>query len=62
MLFASSSNAGRAGTADILREVAALIDQGRLRPVVGDVLPLSQARRAHELLAGRHFGKIVLEP
>jgi NADPH:quinone reductase-like Zn-dependent oxidoreductase len=30
--------------------------------VVGRVYPLSQAREAHELLAGRHFGKIVLVP
>jgi NADPH:quinone reductase-like Zn-dependent oxidoreductase len=30
--------------------------------VVGKVLPLAQAREAHELLAGNHFGKIVLVP
>jgi NADPH:quinone reductase-like Zn-dependent oxidoreductase len=30
--------------------------------VVGAVLPLSQAREAHELLAAHHFGKIVLVP
>jgi len=62
LLFASSSNAGRAGTAEVLTEVARLVEQGTVRPVVGRVYPLSQARAAHELLAGRHFGKIVLVP
>jgi NADPH:quinone reductase-like Zn-dependent oxidoreductase len=37
--------------------------QGRLRPVVDSVLPLAEARRAHERLeAGEQFGKIVLVP
>jgi NADPH2:quinone reductase len=62
VLFASSSNAGRAGVAEILREVVSLVEQGVVRPVVGAVLPLSQAREAHELLAAHHFGKIVLVP
>ena len=62
ILFASSSNAGRAGTAEVLAEVARLVEQGSLRPVVGHVLALSRAREAHELLEGRHFGKIVLVP
>ena len=36
---------------------------GRLRPVVDSVLPLEQARNAHERLeAGGQFGKIVLVP
>jgi len=62
LLFASSSNAGRAGTAEVLTQVARLVEQGTVRPVVGRVYPLSQAREAHELLVGRHFGKIVLVP
>ena len=62
LLFASSSNAKRAGVAEILGEVAAMVERGELRPVVGRVVPLSQAREAHELLAGHHFGKIVLVP
>ncbi|HMK93086.1 MAG TPA: zinc-binding alcohol dehydrogenase family protein [Thermoleophilia bacterium] len=62
VLFANAGNAGRAGTAEILAEVARLVDQGKLKPVVGQVLPLEQARRAHELLDGHHFGKIVLVP
>ena len=45
------------------REVMDLICAGRLEPVVDSVLPLGQARAAHERLeAGAHFGKIVLEP
>jgi NADPH2:quinone reductase len=62
ILFASSGNAGRAGTAEVLTEVAQLVEQGKLRPVVGRVFALSQAREAHELLEGHHFGKIVLVP
>jgi NADPH:quinone reductase-like Zn-dependent oxidoreductase len=34
----------------------------RLRPVVHTVLPLAEARRAHEMMeASQHFGKIVLQ-
>lgn len=44
---------------DLLREVFA----GRLRPVVDTVMPLDQAREAHERLeAGGQVGKIVLVP
>jgi NADPH:quinone reductase-like Zn-dependent oxidoreductase len=39
----------------------ALIDSGRARPVVDEVLPLSEIRAAHERLeAGEQLGKIVL--
>jgi NADPH:quinone reductase-like Zn-dependent oxidoreductase len=42
--------------------VMRLIARGDLDPVVGEVLPLHQARRAHELLeAGAVFGKVVLQ-
>lgn len=45
-----------------LARIAALIDAGDLKPLVGDVLPLAEARLAHEMLAGRPHqrGKIVL--
>jgi NADPH:quinone reductase-like Zn-dependent oxidoreductase len=45
-----------------LDDIAALIEAGELRPRVGDVLPLADARLAHEMLAGRPHkpGKIVL--
>jgi NADPH:quinone reductase-like Zn-dependent oxidoreductase len=45
-----------------LERIAALIDTGELTTSVGDVLPLAEARVAHEMLAGRPHkrGKIVL--
>ena len=44
-----------------LAEIAKLVDSGKLKPVVETVLPLSDARRAHELSQTGHTrGKIVL--
>jgi NADPH:quinone reductase-like Zn-dependent oxidoreductase len=44
-----------------LAEIADLIDAGHLTPIVNRVLPLSEARRAHELSqTGNIHGKIVL--
>lgn len=44
-----------------LTEIAKLVDSGKLRPVVETVLPLAEARRAHELSQTGHTrGKIVL--
>ncbi|MGC0334454.1 NADPH:quinone reductase-like Zn-dependent oxidoreductase [Streptomyces sp. SAI-170] len=44
-----------------LREIAALVEQGAVKPVVETVLPLAQAAEAHELgEQGRTTGKIVL--
>jgi NADPH:quinone reductase-like Zn-dependent oxidoreductase len=45
-----------------LEQLAALIEAGELITSVGDVLPLTDARSAHELLAGKPHkrGKIVL--
>jgi NADPH:quinone reductase-like Zn-dependent oxidoreductase len=44
-----------------LIDVARLFFAGRLRAVVHAVLPLADARRAHEMMeASEHFGKIVL--
>ncbi len=46
--------------ADLL-DAAPLFFAGRLKPVVHAVLPLAEARRAHEMMeASQHFGKIVL--
>jgi NADPH:quinone reductase-like Zn-dependent oxidoreductase len=43
------------------REIAALIDAGKVKPVVSSVLPLAEAHKAHEQLeAGHTRGKIVL--
>ena len=45
-----------------LSEIAKLVDAGKLKPVVETVLPLSEARRAHELNETGHArGKIVLK-
>jgi len=45
-----------------LTELADLLDSGQLTTNVGEVLPLAEARVAHEMLAGRPHkrGKIVL--
>ncbi len=45
-----------------LEAIAALIDEGRIRPYVSQTLPLEEAAKAHELLAsGRTRGKVVLQ-
>ncbi|MEU7283434.1 NADP-dependent oxidoreductase [Streptomyces sp. NPDC045431] len=44
-----------------MREIAALVESGRLRPEIDTVLPLDQAAKAHELGDSRRTsGKIVL--
>ena len=45
-----------------LNEIAKLFDSRKIRPDVGTVLPLEDARAAHEMLAGAPHkrGKIVL--
>lgn len=44
-----------------LAEIAKIIDAGKLAPVIDRILPLSEARRAHELSQSGHtHGKIVL--
>jgi NADPH:quinone reductase-like Zn-dependent oxidoreductase len=46
-----------------LVQVLAFVRDGRLKPVVDSVMPLAQARAAHEYLETReHFGKVVLVP
>jgi NADPH:quinone reductase-like Zn-dependent oxidoreductase len=45
-----------------LVEIAKLVDSGKIKPFVETVLPLSEARRAHELTESGHTrGKIVLK-
>lgn len=45
-----------------LATLADLVDGKAIRPIVSEVLPLAQARRAHELSQGGHVrGKLVLE-
>jgi NADPH:quinone reductase-like Zn-dependent oxidoreductase len=62
LLFMSLTNAGRAGVAQILSKVTDMAEAGSVRAVIGSVLPLAEARRAHELMTRHHFGKIVLVP
>jgi len=51
------------GTAGDLLEVLRFVDEGKLRPVVDRVLPLSEGREGQALLSERaQFGKIVLKP
>ena len=51
------------GTPRDYRSVMDLVFQGRIEPVIHEVLPLEEARRAHEILeAGEAFGKVVLKP
>jgi NADPH:quinone reductase-like Zn-dependent oxidoreductase len=46
---------------DKLAEIAKIIDSGNLAPVINRILPLSEARRAHELSQSGHSrGKMVL--
>lgn len=46
-----------------LVEALQFVRAGRIRPVLDTVLPLAEARRAHQRLEAReHFGKLVLVP
>jgi NADPH:quinone reductase-like Zn-dependent oxidoreductase len=46
----------------LLKELADLLDRGQIKPHVGKVFPLEQARQAQELKRGGHIqGKIVLK-
>ena len=45
-----------------LESIAGLIDAGKVKPLVENVFPLTEARRAHELSqSGRVRGKIVFK-
>jgi NADPH:quinone reductase-like Zn-dependent oxidoreductase len=51
------------GSRNELRTALKLVWDGRIRPIVDHIYPLSQARLAHERLErGEQFGKIVLQP
>ncbi len=54
--------AGTPPVAPALKEMNALVEAGKLKPVVSTVLPLREARRGQEMVATRHTrGKIVLQ-
>ena len=50
-------------TSEGLSRIADLLDSGQLTAHVGEVLPLAEAGRAHQMLAGKPHrrGKIILE-
>lgn len=51
------------GTPAEFRQVMRLVFEGKLQPVIQEVVPLAEARRAHEMLEmGGVFGKLVLTP
>ena len=51
------------GSPEDFRRVMALVFDGELTPVIHEVMPLDETRRAHELLeSGDVFGKLVLVP
>ena len=51
------------GSKGSLFHILGLVEAGKLRPVLDRTLPLTEAARAHVLLAERaQFGKIVLVP
>lgn len=51
------------GSPEDYRTVMSLVFQGKIAPVIHAVLPLEEARRAHEMLeSGEVFGKVVLRP
>jgi NADPH:quinone reductase-like Zn-dependent oxidoreductase len=51
------------GSKGELIEALKFVGEGKIRAVVDRVLPLSEARQAHELIEDRaQFGKIVLRP
>jgi NADPH:quinone reductase-like Zn-dependent oxidoreductase len=50
-------------TEDEIRHVVELVAQGKLQPVIHEVLPLERAADAHRVLERREqFGKVVLTP
>jgi NADPH:quinone reductase-like Zn-dependent oxidoreductase len=52
-----------AGTAEVLAELAALVDKGALEVPIARVFPLTEVRDAYRELERRHIrGKIVLRP
>jgi NADPH2:quinone reductase len=50
-----------AATQSFARDVVPLLETGAVRPIIDEILPLTDAARAHEIVAAnRNFGKVVL--
>jgi NADPH:quinone reductase-like Zn-dependent oxidoreductase len=50
------------GTLQDMKDVCTLVEQGKLKPVVGKIFNLDDVRLAHDWLeSGRHFGKVLLK-
>ena len=48
--------------AESLNKITALINTGKLRPFIEEILPLEQAKKAQQRVASRRVrGKLVLE-
>jgi NADPH:quinone reductase-like Zn-dependent oxidoreductase len=53
---------GMPPVAPVLREISTLVEAGKIKPHVSEVLPLAEAAKALEMLMGGHTrGKIVLQ-
>nr|NIO03573.1 zinc-binding dehydrogenase [Pseudomonadota bacterium]NIS68120.1 zinc-binding dehydrogenase [Pseudomonadota bacterium] len=51
------------GTHQDFLNVTALLWDGKLKPIIDRVMPLSQGQKAYEIMEkGEQFGKIVLTP
>jgi len=51
----------QSANAEELTQVLELVAQGRIQPMIGEVLPLESAAEAHRMLAeNRNFGRLVL--
>jgi NADPH2:quinone reductase len=60
-LWLTYLSAKRDLTEQAWKQLSAWADEGHLRPVIGDVLPMERARDAYRLLLERkNFGKVVL--
>lgn len=61
MLLPLLTGKGRDEHGSILSKLAALVDGGRVKPLIADRFAFADAAKAHEVLeGGKHIGKIVL--
>ena len=51
------------GTREDMREIVAMLDRGKIHPVIDRVFPLSEAASAHQVMEEHNFfGKLLLRP